>query len=102
MTIIEFIEENDIRAKLLLVSQDGEERFVDEDSFITSDEELACVYEAQDMEELAKHVERLSSVLDGVRTLYYTPDGCNVMGDITMEELNEEMPSEHFLRELVL
>lgn len=101
MRIIDFIEENDIRAKLFLVTQDGEERFIDEDSFITADEDNACVYEAQDMEELADHVKTLSRVLNGVRTLYYVPDGCNVVGEIKKNELEEEMPDGHFLEELV-
>ena len=99
--IIRFIEENDIRAKLLLVDQGGAEVFIDEDAYITSDEERARVYEAQDMEELAEHVENLRVVLDGVRTLFYAPDGGNVYGEIKADELEQELPEEHFLRELV-
>lgn len=107
-TIREFIEENNITAKLVL-SNPGEkdkngkalEVFIDEDSLPTLLEEKAMVYEAQDLEELIEHGETLANIFDNVHAVFYAKDGGNMEGWISEDELDFEIPEDHFLMELV-
>lgn len=107
-TIREFIEENGITAKLCIVvdpekNENGEskEMFVNEDSYLTENEDEACVYEAQDLDELIEHGDTLASILNGVQAVFYAPEGGNIRGWISDEELDEVIPDDHFLTELV-
>lgn len=109
MTIQEFIEENQIKARLVMSRNYGDdstkekdlEVFLDEDMKVTLDESKACAYEAQDMEELIEHGETLANVIENAHAVFYAPDGGNIEGWLDVEELDEEITDDHFLMELV-
>lgn len=102
-TTREFIQEHEIIARLAWQNTENDndpEVFLNEDSMPTLKEEEAMRYEAQDMEELVEHGETLTSVLNGIMAIFYAPDGGSMEGWITVEELDQPIPEDHFLREL--
>ena len=107
-TIREFIESNGIVARLVISNPEEKDEngrpleiFIDEDSCPTLSEERASIYEAQDLEELIEHGEALDIVFNNVHAVFYAMDGGNVEGWIYDEEIDDEIPEDHFLMELV-
>ena len=109
MTIQEFLEENQIKARLVMsrnyedgnVKEKDLEVFLDEDMKVTLDESKACAYEAQSMERLIELGETLANVIKNIHAVFYAPDGGNIEGWLGAEELDEEITEDHFLMELV-
>ena len=107
-TIREFIESNGIVARLVISNPEEKDEsgrpleiFIDEDSRPTLSEERASIYEAQDLEELIEHGEALDVVFNNVHAVFYAMDGGNVEGWIYDDEIDDEIPEDHFLMELV-
>ena len=106
-TVRDFIEQNGLTARLLLTckvngKQDQpKELFVDQDSFITENEDEGMIYEAQDLDELVDHGETLANVLNGVQAVFYAPDGGHVVTWFSQEDLDSPMTEDNILNELV-
>ena len=91
-TIREFIESNGIVARLVISNpEEKDENGRPLEIFID---------EAQDLEELIEHGEALDAVFNNVHAVFYAMDGGNVEGWIYDEEIDDEMPEDHFLMEL--